>query len=52
MNAVLADPAKMIAKGAPQVIQSDKELEVPASRATRTSPVYVSPLTVGERSGG
>src|SRR2546429_2982604 len=28
MNTVLADPAKMIAKGAPHVIHNDKELEV------------------------
>jgi len=28
MNTVLADPAKMIAKGAPRVIHNDKELEV------------------------
>lgn len=27
MNTVLADPAKMIAKGAPRVIHNDKELE-------------------------
>ena len=27
MNTVLADPAKMIAKGAPHVIHNDKELE-------------------------
>jgi hypothetical protein len=26
MNTVLADPAKMIAKGAPHVIHNDKEL--------------------------
>jgi hypothetical protein len=28
MNTVLADPAKMIAKGAPHVMHNDKELEV------------------------
>jgi len=28
MNTVLADPAKMIAKGAPHIIRNDKELEV------------------------
>ena len=28
MNTVLADPAKMIAKGAPHVIHNDKEREV------------------------
>src|SRR5258708_22786310 len=28
MNTVLADPAKMIAKGAPHIIHNDKELEV------------------------
>jgi HTH-type transcriptional regulator/antitoxin HigA len=28
MNPVLADPAKMITKGAPHVIHNDKELEV------------------------
>jgi HTH-type transcriptional regulator / antitoxin HigA len=28
MNTVLADPAKMIAKGAPHVIHNDKDLEV------------------------
>src|SRR5207244_10820883 len=28
MNTVRADPAKMIAKGAPHVIHNDKELEV------------------------
>ena len=28
MTTVLADPAKMIAKGAPHVIHNDKELEL------------------------
>ena len=38
MNTVLADPARMIAKGAPHVIHNDEELEAYTNALFRLSP--------------